>query len=96
MVKIRLHICKRCNKIVLPMSSICDNCLNNIDTVDLDDTQLDIRLVEYTKSMINNKLLGLFEIRFSDRSVRILGEIDKPATKFKVKEWNNKFEFYAI
>lgn len=94
MDKIQLCICNKCRKIILH-ASICSNCLDKVDVVEIDKEELDIQLIEYTRSMINNELVGLMEVRLDDMSIKVLGKIDKLSSKFKVKEWN-KLEFSAI
>ena len=91
----QLSVCKRCKRIILS-SNICNNCLNKVDLVEVNSDKLDIDVIEYTRSMINNDLLALVEVRFDDMSIRVLAKIDKPSQRFKVKEWNEKFELYAI
>ncbi len=96
MDKVQLCICNRCKKIILPINSICSNCLEKVDVVNVHNKRLDIRLIEYTRSMINNELLAFVEVRFDGMSIRVFGKIDKPSNKFEVKEWNDRFEFSAI
>jgi RNA polymerase subunit RPABC4/transcription elongation factor Spt4 len=91
----KLNICKRCKKIIL-VNDICPECLNKTDIVNIDPNDLEVNVIEYTKSNINNQLFALAELKFDGMSIRVLGKIDKPSNRYKIKEFNDKIEFSAI
>ncbi|GIU71011.1 MAG: hypothetical protein KatS3mg003_0490 [Candidatus Nitrosocaldaceae archaeon] len=92
---IRLNVCNRCKKIIL-VNDICPECLNKTDLINIDPNDLEVNIIEYTKSNINNQLFALADVKFGNMSVRVLGKIDKPSNKYKIKEFSNRIEFSAI
>lgn len=93
---IKLYICKDCNK--LSLLDICNKCLNRIDEVE-DYSSIYAKLLEYSRSSINNDMFALVELSKDGSKVKVIGRLLRKAeihARLRLKVNDDGFEFEPI